>query len=517
VLPDKGRGRAIGASVALAWLERIGDITPAQYVHIIGQCDIGQRDVTDVGHHEAEVDWASCGCLRSGRVVGVLPGCLAVYGDVLFYINGRLRRDVVVRIIRVAHRDVASCARGCRRVGVLSHLRGHRPIYTGVTGARRQRVGNRAAGGQWVDIVAQGDVAQGHVACVHHHKAEVDIASRGCLRAGRIISVLPGRLVVHRNVLFDVNARRLIEAGVPLALVVACIERDGNRRASRLISVAVARIIAALIAQGERVSGRQLEANIVAAGHQVAKEIVAAGVRQLSALRNPGASDQLEQLDGDALDSNFAGILDTIAIEIEPDVIADAAQPCIAEVDVGDGLADQSDGVRARCSRVSLRPSGLGRLGHGIDARLQIGKGIRAIGAGSGCLVKGMRSTYQADRPASQTRFTRVPLAIGIQVAELAAADAQRAAIAEAQLRLHWVGQRDFLFERRRVGVTRMIGELLDNLVPTCGQVGEGQASVRPGSAAPVLRPVVVLPDVQGKLPARQQRFLALVPNSIAV
>ena len=64
---------------------------------------------------------------------------------------------------------------------------------------------------------------------------------------------------------------------------------------------------------------------------QVAERVVAVARR--------GGSDDVvaavEQLDGDAVDAGLAGILDAVAVGVDPDPVADRSGAAVAEVDVG--------------------------------------------------------------------------------------------------------------------------------------------------------------------------------------
>ena len=263
MLTHNGRRGAIDAVVALAWLQRVGDVAPAQGVHIIGQCHIAQGHVADIGDDKAEVDSAACGRLRPRRAISILPGGLAIHGDIFLNVNRWLWRYIVVGIIGVTDRRAGRRTVDSGPVGVLTDLRGHRPIHTGVGGGGRQWIGNRAAASQRVDIVAQGDVVQRHAAGVDHHKAEVHVGAGCGLRPWRRIRILPGCLIIYRDVFLDINAGRLIEAGIPLPLSLAGIERDSDGRASALVGVAIARVVAALVAQGEVITCRRREADVV--------------------------------------------------------------------------------------------------------------------------------------------------------------------------------------------------------------------------------------------------------------
>src|SRR6185312_15703815 len=87
-------------------------------------------------------------------------------------------------------------------------------------------------------------------------------------------------------------------------------------------------------------------ADAVGAGVQVGERVVAVA-------GGGGGGDDVaavvEELDGGAVDAGLTGILDTVAVGVVPDAVADRSRAAVAEVDVGArgaGSEGEAGGVR---------------------------------------------------------------------------------------------------------------------------------------------------------------------------
>ncbi len=135
------------------------------------------------------------------------------------------------------------------------------------------------------------------------------------------------------------DAGEFDQAGIEAEVVVAGDQGDGGGQAGA-VGVAVAGV-GALVLLGEDVAGGLDEFDAVAAGDQVAEEVVA-GVAAAVVGGGGGANDGaagVAQVDGDAVEAGGYFVLLAVVVAVDPDVVAEAGGLVHAGVDAGVGLA----------------------------------------------------------------------------------------------------------------------------------------------------------------------------------
>ena len=147
----------------------------------------------------------------------------------------------------------------------------------------------------------------------------------------------------------------------------------------------------------------------------------------------------VEQLDGGAVDAGLAGILDAVAVAVEPDAVADGTVEPVAEVDVGAvlaggegeaGLVGRGDAVEV----VGLGDSG-GKPGDadGVAAGAEVVEGVVAVAGGRGG-GDDAGAVEQLDRDAVDAGLAGVLGAVAVGVEPDPVADGSGAAIAEVDV-----------------------------------------------------------------------------------
>ncbi len=112
------------------------------------------------------------------------------------------------------------------------------------------------------------------------------------------------------------------QPGIPLELLLPCLEGDLCGPAGRRVGVAVFRVVAGIF-PGERVVFREAELDVILAGLQTAEEVRAPGIG--FCLLYHGFAVGSEQFHTDALDAVLTLILYAVLVRIVPDEIADTA------------------------------------------------------------------------------------------------------------------------------------------------------------------------------------------------
>src|SRR5690606_3565472 len=129
--------------------------------------------------------------------------------------------------------------------------------------------------------------------------------------------------------------------------------------------------------------------------HRVgSREQVAEGVAAVAGGRG-GRHDvavAVEQVDGDAVQARFAGLLGAVAVEVVPHAGADAGAAAAAEVDLlavlaglrGNGTRVLGRGAGGADRRGRAAGQGGGVHADGVGAGAEAGEGVVAVGAGRG-------------------------------------------------------------------------------------------------------------------------------------
>ena len=245
--------------------------------------------------------------------------------------------------------------------------------------------------------------------------------------AGVLLAVL---VHIQPNVIADGCQWRHI-ACIEVRIVLACGKHDRWRAACGLIGIAVG-VVRGVVRNRQHMAGAQgcWEADAVRAGLQVAEVIVADAV-------GGGGADQgakvVVEIDSHSLDAGFASVLETIAVKVEPDIVANGSQrgniTCVdgaivltsGENDSG-GLAGSDHWVAVRSSRALLRSGEHCAVGqrnrelHIIGAWVKIDELIPALAIRGGGADGGAAAVEQGDGHALDAGFVGILLEVAVQV-----------------------------------------------------------------------------------------------------
>src|SRR6185369_14036404 len=179
----------------------------------------------------------------------------------------------------------------------------------------------------------------------------------------------------------------------------------------------------------------------------VARQEVAEGVAAVAAGRGGGdhGAGAVEELDGDAVDTGLAAVLDAVGVGVAPDPVADRGGAAIAEVDVGAHLAAGEGDGRGVGGGGAIQVVGGGHAGRqgrarhldGVVARQEVAEGVTPVAAGCGGGDHGAGAVEELDGDAVDTGLAAVLDAVGVGVAPDPVADRGGAAIAEVDVGAH--------------------------------------------------------------------------------
>ena len=249
-----------------------------------------------------------------------------------------------------------------------------------------------------------------------------------------VVEVLPHKVAQ--------GSQRRVVADVPGEIVFASHQGGDAGLASGLACVAVFGVIGTLIRRADHVAREgQWHADIVVAGLEVGEQVVACGVRSGGA---DGDVAAVVEGDDHALNAGLASVLDAVAIEVEPNEVAEGSQRVVVtcvhrEVVVasgkrdGDGLARANVGIAILVVGSSI--GGGQQLGahvereaHGVVAGLQISEQVVTGSIGGGGAKRSASAVVKGDGHALDAGFAGIlhAIAIGIEPDEIAQSGQRR-------------------------------------------------------------------------------------------
>ena len=297
---------------------------------------------------------------------------------------------------------------------------------------------HRVGAGSHVKSVAAGTVGHGGGDDIAGGVFEVDGHTGNAGLAGTLHAV--GVLVFEHEVT-DVRLghHHRHQAGIDREVGLTRRQRDAVGLAGDRVGVTVNGVggVAIGVLGRQRVAAWGHELNQVGARHQVGEQVIAIDVGDLRAF---GVAGGVQQHHSHARQACFSGVLDAIAVEVNPDSVTQAGVLVEARVDCGVVLACvEHHHVRHRAVAVGARTGvavdlagagsiEAGRLAHHhlvVQARGQPHEGIAAVGVGdtggdhlirAGEEAVTVHVSHQLHRDTRDARLTGILHAVGVEV-----------------------------------------------------------------------------------------------------
>ncbi len=300
-------------------------------------------------------------------------------------------------------------------------------ITTGVGSGEDGAVGQSetngiAASNQLCEEIVAGGVSGigGHCSALRIIESDDDAGHAGLagILETVLIEVVPDQIA---------GAGGLEDARIRGADVVAAGEGESTGAAGDTVGIAVRGIIAGIGRAEDKACGQQ-EADLIGSGQKVVEEIEAVGLGAGAANKSIGT---IVDQHGDTGDAGLAGILDAVAVDIDPDAVADRGGLEDASIEIKAILANSEGHLLGfPCREVGITVGGViaalidqgeFKIGRGdelnlIGARLEVGEVIEAVVIGGSCCDLDAGVVEQTHRYTQDTGFAALLDAIMIAV-----------------------------------------------------------------------------------------------------